>query len=98
MSGANASPSEAQARQHAASRDVRSHQEMSGANASPIGRSHQEMSGANASPIGRSHQEMNDPLYIAVDLGAGSGRIVLGGMSLSELLLEEVHRFQYEPI
>src|SRR5262245_36183891 len=29
---------------------------MSGANASPIGRSHQEMSGANASPIGRSHQ------------------------------------------
>jgi rhamnulokinase len=40
---------------------------------------------------------MNDPLYIAVDLGAGSGRIFLGGMQPSELLLEEVHRFQYEP-
>src|SRR5262249_13878281 len=36
-----------------------SHQEMSGANASPIERSRQEMSGANASPIGRSHQEMS---------------------------------------
>ena len=32
---------------------------MSGANASPIGRSHQKMSGANASPIGRSHQKMS---------------------------------------
>src|ERR1051326_3015021 len=37
----------------------RSHQNMSGANASPIGRSHQNMSGANASPIGRSHQKMS---------------------------------------
>jgi len=41
---------------------------------------------------------MNDPLYIAVDLGAGSGRVFLAGMSSSELLLEEVHRFQYAPI
>jgi len=41
---------------------------------------------------------MNDPLYIAIDLGAGSGRVFLGGMSPSELLLEEVHRCQYEPI
>src|SRR5207249_7334941 len=40
---------------------------------------------------------MNDPLYIAVDLGAGSGRVFLAGMSPLELLLEEVHRFQYEP-
>ena len=39
--------------------DVRVFQQMSGANASPIGRSHQEMSGANASPTGRSHQEMS---------------------------------------
>jgi two-component system sensor histidine kinase and response regulator WspE len=31
--------------------------DMSGANASPIGRSRQDMSGANASPIGRSRQE-----------------------------------------
>jgi rhamnulokinase len=41
---------------------------------------------------------MNDPLYIAIDLGAGSGRVFIAGMSHSELLLEEVHRFQYAPI
>ena len=41
---------------------------------------------------------MNDPLYIAVDLGAGSGRIFISGLSQTELLLEEVHRFQYAPI
>ncbi len=41
---------------------------------------------------------MNEPLYIAVDLGAGSGRVFIAGMSPSELLLEEVHRFRYSPI
>jgi rhamnulokinase len=41
---------------------------------------------------------MNDSLYIAVDLGAGSGRVFLSGMSPSEFLLEEAHRFAYEPI
>src|SRR5262245_4016933 len=41
---------------------------------------------------------MKDPLYVAVDLGAGSGRVFLAGMSPTELLLEEVHRFQYPPI
>lgn len=57
------------------------------------------MSGANANPTGRSHQEMlNDPVYIAVDLGAGSGRVFLGGVSKTELLLQEVHRFQYPPM
>src|SRR5262249_51186997 len=40
----------------------------------------------------------NNPLYIAVDLGAGSGRVFVVGMSPSELLLEEVHRFQYAPL
>jgi rhamnulokinase len=40
---------------------------------------------------------MNDSLYIAVDLGAGSGRIFLGGVSPGELLLEEVRRFHYPP-
>ena len=37
------------------------------------------------------------PLHLAVDLGAGSGRAVLGGLSEDGLLLEEIHRFQYEP-
>src|SRR5262245_3624700 len=41
---------------------------------------------------------MNEPLYIAVDLGAGSGRVFLGGMSSMEVLLKEIHRFQYAPI
>jgi len=38
---------------------------------------------------------MNESLYIAVDLGAGSGRVFLAGLSTGELLLEEVRRFRY---
>ena len=41
---------------------------------------------------------MASPLYIAVDLGAGSGRVFLVGVGPGELLLEEIHRFQYPPI
>jgi rhamnulokinase len=40
---------------------------------------------------------MDDSLYIAVDLGAGSGRVFLGGVAPGELLLEEVRRFRYPP-
>jgi rhamnulokinase len=38
---------------------------------------------------------MNESLYIAVDLGAGSGRVFLAGLAAEELLLEEVRRFRY---
>ena len=38
---------------------------------------------------------MTDPLLIAVDLGAGSGRVFLGGVGPGELLLEEIRRFHY---
>lgn len=38
---------------------------------------------------------MPDSLYIAIDLGAGSGRVFLAGMAADELFLEEVRRFQY---
>ncbi|HYU43352.1 MAG TPA: FGGY-family carbohydrate kinase [Vicinamibacteria bacterium] len=38
-----------------------------------------------------------DPLFVAVDLGAGSGRVFLAGASPGELLLEEVRRFTYPP-
>jgi rhamnulokinase len=38
---------------------------------------------------------MDDSLYIAVDLGAGSGRVFLSGVAAGELLLEEAHRFHY---
>jgi len=40
---------------------------------------------------------MIDSLYIAVDLGAGSGRVFLAGVAPGELLLEEVRRFRYPP-
>jgi len=40
---------------------------------------------------------MNDSLYIAVDLGAGSGRVFLVGVAPGELLLEEARRFHYPP-
>lgn len=40
---------------------------------------------------------MNGPLYIAVDLGAGSGRVFLVGFDPDSFLLEEVHRFHYPP-
>jgi rhamnulokinase len=40
---------------------------------------------------------MDDLLYIAVDLGAGSGRVFLCGVAPGELLLEEVRRFKYPP-
>jgi len=38
-----------------------------------------------------------DSLYLAVDLGAGSGRVFLVGLAPGELLLEETRRFQYPP-
>lgn len=40
---------------------------------------------------------MTEPLYIAVDLGAGSGRVFLAGVGPDELLLEEIRRFHYPP-
>ncbi len=38
---------------------------------------------------------MKDRLYIAIDLGAGSGRVFLAGVAEGEFLLEEVRRFHY---
>jgi rhamnulokinase len=40
---------------------------------------------------------MAEPLYIAIDLGAGSGRVFLAGFDAGAMLLEEVRRFQYPP-
>jgi rhamnulokinase len=40
---------------------------------------------------------MNESLYIAIDLGAGSGRVFLAGLDSEEFLLEEVRRFHYPP-
>jgi len=38
---------------------------------------------------------MADSLFIAVDLGAGSGRVFLAGIAANEFTLQEVRRFQY---
>ena len=40
---------------------------------------------------------MPGPMYIAVDLGAGSGRVFLAGLDHDELSLEELRRFYYPP-
>src|SRR5262249_62005693 len=50
-------------------------------------------------PTTRNPQSaMNNSLYIAVDLGAGSGRVFLVGVAPGELLLEEAYRFHYPPV
>lgn len=36
--------------------------------------------------------------YIAVDLGAESGRVMIGSVSVEKLVLEEIHRFSNGPI
>ena len=36
--------------------------------------------------------------YIAVDLGAESGRVILGSVSAEKITLEEIHRFSNGPI
>lgn len=40
---------------------------------------------------------MKESLYIAVDLGAGSGRLFLAGVGPQEAWFEEVRRFHYPP-
>src|SRR6185295_15169181 len=39
-----------------------------------------------------------EPAYVAVDLGAGSGRVVVARLQPDQCLIEEVRRFHYEPI
>jgi rhamnulokinase len=39
----------------------------------------------------------DERLFVAVDLGAGSGRVFLVGVGPGELMLEEVRRFHYPP-
>lgn len=41
---------------------------------------------------------MKEKAYIAIDLGASSGRLLLGTMKEGRLGLEEVHRFPNEPV
>ena len=43
------------------------------------------------------YKNLENNLYIAVDLGAGSGRVFIGGFDENEFLLEEIHRFYYPP-
>lgn len=41
---------------------------------------------------------MSKKAYIAIDLGASSGRLILGTMNEGQLKLEEIHRFPNEPV
>src|SRR5262245_10994423 len=41
---------------------------------------------------------MNDPAYIAIDLGAGSGRVCMANLSADQFSLHEVHRFANQPV
>ena len=40
---------------------------------------------------------MTTSLYIAIDLGAGSGRVFIAGLGPEALLLEQIRRFNYPP-
>ena len=42
-------------------------------------------------------KSVSSAVYIAVDLGAGSGRVFLAGLDREAMLLEEVRRFHYPP-
>jgi len=42
-------------------------------------------------------QSTGGPFHLAIDLGAGRGRVILGRLADDGLTLDEVHRFQYEP-
>jgi rhamnulokinase len=46
---------------------------------------------------GRSDSAFPGALRVAIDLGAGSGRAMLGRLGGGGLFLREVHRFRYEP-
>lgn len=39
-----------------------------------------------------------DTAYIAIDMGAESGRVIVGALANKRLRLEEVHRFAHQPI
>lgn len=41
---------------------------------------------------------MSHHYYIACDLGAGSGRVMLGSLENGRVFLEEIHRFTSEPV
>ena len=43
-------------------------------------------------------QSVLSAAHIAIDLGAGSGRIFLAGLDADAMLLEEVRRFRYPPV
>ena len=41
---------------------------------------------------------MSNAYYLAVDIGASSGRHILGHMEGGKLVLEEIHRFENGPV
>src|SRR5438552_243023 len=51
-----------------------------------------------SSPLTTHHPAMAQQTFLAVDLGASSGRVVAGLFDGSRLKLEEIHRFENGPI
>src|SRR5215472_13320750 len=51
----------------------------------------------DAPAVHSQRPQRGDLRYLAVDLGAGSGRALVGGVDSGRLDLREVHRFRYEP-
>jgi rhamnulokinase len=43
-------------------------------------------------------REREERAWLAIDLGAGSGRLILGRLQGERLVLEEVHRFRHEQV
>src|SRR5574341_1765601 len=41
---------------------------------------------------------MSNPYFLAIDLGAESGRLILGSLQENRLQLQEVHRFENRPV
>src|SRR5262245_6614385 len=52
---------------------------------------------ADAPAVGSQRARHSDSHYVALDLGAGSGRALIGSVNGGRLDLQEVHRFRYEP-
>jgi rhamnulokinase len=47
--------------------------------------------------MGATPELAESPFHLAIDLGAGSGRAMLGRLSPAGLAVDEVHRFHYAP-
>ena len=57
-----------------------------------------ELQPSELKPSELKPSDSESSIYLAIDLGAGSGRVIAGSHSTDKLHLEDVHRFTNEPI